>query len=78
MSKMDDFLNQHHPSKLYKRLNKEEITMLNKFILDNAFLSANEFEYKANRLFLDQPNKPKNHMIITELLSMYNSFRRSL
>lgn len=69
----------NHPlemiSRNFKKLKKDEMELSLKFIEENSHLDRNDFEYKLNRLFMDNRNPPKNWKIILELLSMTNSKR---
>lgn len=64
-----------HPwlGKAYKRLSMAERELVRRFIVDNNNLDKGAFEFKVNRMFLDQPNKPKNYTTILELLICANS-----
>lgn len=63
-----------HPwlGKSFKKLKKSDLEICFKFLKDFESLDKNDFEFKLNRLFLDK-DKPKNWMIISELLSNVNS-----
>jgi hypothetical protein len=54
------------------RLTEAEFDALVGFIEDNDHLGHLEFEYAANRMFLDKP-KHKNSMIMQELAVVANS-----
>jgi hypothetical protein len=69
------FLNyKDHPllKKQYKKLADYELAIAMGFILDNIYLSKDDFERKAVRLFMDKP-KPKHWKEIEELLLCANS-----
>jgi hypothetical protein len=61
---------------LYKRLalklSEAEFDSCVAFIEDNDHLAHLEFEYAINRMFLDRKDKPKNWIIIQELLMVAN------
>lgn len=59
--------NSFYIQRLFEKLKKHEIEILEKFILENESLGKNDFIYKLNRFFLDK-EKPKNWTIITEIL----------
>ncbi len=63
-----------HPwlHKAYKKLKKDDLELIFKFIKDNEQLDNASFEFKINRLFLDC-ERPKNFSIILELLTCCNS-----
>lgn len=54
--------------KWFKKLNQEGFDFCVQFIKQNELDSKADFEFKANRLFLDQPIKPKNYNVIWALL----------
>jgi hypothetical protein len=58
---------------LAKRLTKGEVLIAENFLDSRWTLSHLEFEYSVTRMFLDQPNKPKNWAIIQELLFLSNT-----
>jgi hypothetical protein len=66
---------QAHPwlKKVYRKLTVEELSFVFAFLKENAGLDKGAFELKVNRLFLDQPNKPKHYREILELLTCSNS-----
>lgn len=55
--------------RLYKKLRKEEVEIAVNFLIQNADSSKDVFFFKINRMFLDNSNKPKNFLLIMELLS---------
>lgn len=63
-----------HPwySKYIPKLKENEIIFIREFIESNNQLNRDEFQYKINRLFIDDKIKPKNHPLITELLTVAN------
>jgi hypothetical protein len=66
---------QNHPwlKKSWGKLKIAERDFARQFLNDHANLDRGQFEFKVNRMFLDQPIKPKNWTIISELLSNANS-----
>lgn len=54
-------------SKLFKKLNTNDIEFCESFLKDRGEMSVNEFEMEVNRLFLTG-DKPKRHLEINELL----------
>jgi hypothetical protein len=69
------FLLSYRGLSLQKKLKiNEEIILIN-FLqtADELGFGPNEFEFKTNRLFLDNPNKPKNWSVICEILSCVNT-----
>lgn len=58
-----------HPwySKLLKKIDESEFDTIVDFCEDYSDLNQLEFEYKANRLFLDR-ERPKHFAIINEIL----------
>lgn len=59
-------------SKLFKKLRSDDLEFCVNFLNDNTYSSPWEYEFKVNRLFLDDKHKPKNHLIINEILSLCN------
>lgn len=60
-------------NRLYKRLNKLNISLLYMIASELEALDIHSRERKINRLFIDNLTPPKNHRIIIELLSNANS-----
>lgn len=60
-----------HPveKKLYQKLTAFERSYIELFIFQNRDLSENEWASKVNRLFLDNKDKPKNHVQIWAILT---------
>lgn len=52
------------------KLKDLELAIIADFIKENEDLSRDDFVYKVNRMFLDNPNKPKNYALIQELLTV--------
>lgn len=63
---------QYPYAKNFLKLKDYEREIIFNFIRKNEALSHIEFEYAVNRMFLDQ-EKPKNWIIIQELLVISNS-----
>lgn len=59
LQKFQDLKHDFMLSKVMAKLNKMELELCVKFITDNEELDKNEFCAKANRWYLDDPNKPK-------------------
>lgn len=55
------------------KLKPNERELIKAFLEHNDKLSIAEREMKANRLFIDQPDKPRNWTLILEMLSWTNS-----
>lgn len=52
----------------YQKLNARERQFCIDFIKENEPLDKAAYNAKVSRLFLDEPNKPKNHLLIYSLL----------
>jgi len=63
-------------AKLEDKLSEAEFFDLIEFIENNEHLDALEFEYAANRMFLDKP-KPKNWTAIMELALIANGVAKA-
>ena len=63
------FLAHPHLGKLYKKLSKKEIELCNEILEVNKDQSGSEFNKTANHVFLGKNDKPKNWLLIAELLS---------
>lgn len=61
----------NHPwfGRIYAKLTAPALIMALAFLEDNKDLSGDDFAFKVNRMFLDQPNKPKGWQIIMDLLT---------
>lgn len=59
----------------YRSLKKESSELLHIFMERNWHINKNDFEFKANRYFIDQKEKPKDWKMICELLSVVNNMR---
>lgn len=71
MNRLDNFNKlENHPfyNKYFNKLNNIEKKIAMEFIKQNDLLNNDEYATKAVRLFLDLKNKPKNWVIIEELL----------
>lgn len=55
-------------SRLAKKLTEKDLLKIDGFIAENGDLPIAEWEFKLNRLFLDQIEKPKNWALIMEFL----------
>ncbi len=63
-----------HPiGKLLKRMTTEERIACLDFIIENDTLSKDDFAFKANRWFLDNPNKPKHYTEMVDVVTQCNS-----
>lgn len=65
MSRFDNLISiekNKYLSKLFDKLKKQEREMLLDFVMENDHLSKDEYAHKANRWFIDQKIKPKNHV----------------
>jgi hypothetical protein len=61
-----------HYEKLVRRLSEAELIECEEFCRDNQPLGHLEFEYEANRWYLDNPKKPKHLSIMVELVGVAN------
>lgn len=59
--------------RVFKRLSREEIALAERTLLANDAKGKDDFERFCNRLFLDDPDKPKHWMEIRELLANANT-----
>jgi len=50
-----------------------DLAVIRNFITVYDHLNIGEFELKVNRMFLDNPSKPKNYVAIMELLTVCNT-----
>lgn len=64
---------QYPYQKSAKKMTEAEFDQIIEFIEDNDYLGHLEFEYAVNRMFLNQLTKPKNWVIMTELLTVCNT-----
>jgi hypothetical protein len=64
-----------HPwlKKAFGKLSAAERTLARDFIDRHDQLLPGDFEYRVHRMFMDQPEKPKNWTVINELLVCCNS-----
>ena len=58
--------------KLYSKLSKSDLDFAVQFLLKHDLLDKSGFHIEVTNLFLDT-DKPKNHLLITELLMSCNS-----
>ena len=54
--------------RLLPQLSQKDMETVESFINSNSTASKDEFVHRLNRMFLDQPNKPRKWALITELL----------
>ncbi len=76
MTRLDVFqewVKKYRGKKLVEKLTGEELKEVLAFIQDNKLLGPLEFEYKVNRLYLDNPNKPRNLGTMCEILIAINN-----
>lgn len=64
---------QYPYSKNAHRILPEELDEMKQFIANNEQLGHLEFEYKVNRMYLDRSLKPRNWVMMTELLLVSNA-----
>ena len=59
-----------HPicSNYFKKLTATDMDYIAKFLTATEELSTEEYMAKANMVFVDDPNKPKNHTDIWSIL----------
>lgn len=70
---MQDFFLQGHYQKVSKKLTEAEFDLVVAFVEENESLGHLEFEYAVNRMFLNVANKPRNWVIVTEILMALNT-----
>lgn len=63
--------------RIFSKLAEEELRRARAFLDANQDLSKGDFEIAINRMFLDDPKKPKHWAIISELLLCANSMTSS-
>lgn len=63
-------------SSTWTKLNLEEKGLVLGFLQFNLMEAPNKFEANLNRMFLDQPKKPKRWALIQDLLSAMNKVRQ--
>ena len=59
-------------SRLYPKLKEKDLGIIRSFLIDNEKLSNSDFEFKLNRFFLNNDDKPKNWKYILEFLMISN------
>lgn len=66
-----------HPwfKRVIKKLGAADIAFAESWIKRHEHLDLNDFQFATNRMFLDDPNKPKKWTIIVELISNANTLR---
>ena len=52
-----------------KKMTEKDFGFIDEFLAKNTTLDSASFAKKVNRLFLDQPEKPKNHICIWAILN---------
>ncbi len=64
-----------HPwiSKLFGKINQKDMDFLIYEIEESDGLDTDQWESRINRLFIDNPNKPKRWKELSEILSSINS-----
>lgn len=64
-----------HPwlKKGFQKLSISEIFLASSFIEQKDHLPVDQFEFAINRMFLDKADKPKNWVIIMEMLANANT-----
>ncbi len=70
---LNEMINQPYCAIHRKKLKKSDFDLILNFIARTLNDDPNERMLKINRLFIDQPDKPKNWLYISELLTMMNS-----
>lgn len=66
-----------HPwhKRIWGKLGEIDRLFIERFALEHFSKDRNAFEMKVNRVFMDQPEKPKRWKEILEVLTVYNSRR---
>lgn len=72
MSRLKEYETRLPYSEWWKRLKTEGQAAVKNFISRHDHLTKGEFEQRANRLFLDLPNKPRNWSLISQILVNVN------
>jgi hypothetical protein len=72
LAKFESFASHPWLRKSWARLRAEEREIARTFLVENASLDRAAFERRLNRMFLDQPTKPKHFTTILELLTNAN------
>lgn len=63
--------------RVFGKLTEDEVRRARAFLDANEALSKGDFELAVNRMFLDDPKRPKYWAIISELLLCSNSMTPS-
>ena len=66
-------MTQYPYAKHAQKMTAREREIVTTFIAENDALYRGAFELKVNRMFLNQPEKPKRWVTICELLTVANS-----
>lgn len=66
---MNDFITRTHR----KKMREQDLIFIRDFLEDTAKLNADERQLLINRLYLDQPSKPKHWAYIQEFIQFINS-----
>lgn len=63
-----------HPwyKKIWSKLSQNDEKFIALWLKNHEHLGLENFEIQASRLFIDQAEKPKNHMVIVELITATN------
>jgi len=69
LQKLEALKNHAWYKKLFQKISDSDLILVKNWIVLYGELPKAEFEFKANRIFLDQEDKPANHKIIWEFIS---------
>lgn len=72
LNKFYNFKNDGWYGRLWPKLRKEGVEYIENFIRENGSLNRDDFQFKVNRLFLWDENKPKSWKFILEFLTISN------
>lgn len=72
LEKFTEYINHIEKHPIMRKLSLHEISQCMKFMVDTADLSRDDFAHKLNRLFLDCPEKPKNWVIMDDMMTRCN------
>jgi hypothetical protein len=75
---LHSFSEAFYGKRLTAKLTVAEMEQVIEFLNKNEHLSYLDFEYAANRWFLDSSDKPKNWAIMTEIVISANSRARGI
>lgn len=73
----DNLANHAWQGRVFKMLSADDIKRCHDFLDIHQQLSHDQFIMRVNRMFLDQPDKPKTWTIILELLTSAMSASRT-